>query len=132
MIRIRQKTRVVFAEEPIAIQRNAIVCPISKLAWEAAQKLQRMPRDGQQGDDFKKSIRTHPVVLVADHRHRVELMQGQTCPGKQRLPLGRLYCRQPDAPMAVMADQEPRPAIAQLTYAVEQEHRLALLEQWRR
>ncbi|KMM89346.1 hypothetical protein TU81_25630 [Pseudomonas lini] len=131
MIRIRQKARVVFAEEPIAIQRNAIVCPISKLAWEAAQKVQRMPRDGQQGDDFKKSIRAHPIVSVADHGHGVELMQRQTCPSKQRLPLGRLYCRQPDAPMAVMADQEPRPAIAQLTYAVEQEHRLALLEQRR-
>ena len=46
MIRIRQQACVVFAEEPITVERNAVVGPIPKWARDDAQQVHGAPDCG--------------------------------------------------------------------------------------
>ena len=131
MIRRWQQASVVPAEQPIAIQRDAIVSPIAQTTRDNAQQFQQLPAPRQLPDHFQECIRALPIMPVADHRHGVEFVQRQTGPRQQGLALGRLHGRQPHAALAVMANQKTRPAVAQFAHAVEQHHGFAGLEQWR-
>jgi len=56
VIRSRQQASVVFAEQPIAVQRDAIVSPVAQAAREDPQQFQRLPAHWQLPDHFQECI----------------------------------------------------------------------------
>lgn len=131
MVRIGQQAGVVLAEQPIAVQRDAVIRPVSQASRQDAQHAQRLPTAGQLPDHFEECIRTFPVMPIANHRHGVELIHRQPGPRQQRLAFGGLHGGQAHAALVVVANQETRPAIAEFADAVEQNHGFAGFEEWR-
>ena len=131
MVRTGQQAGVVLAEQPIAIQRDAVIRPVSQASGQDAQQAQRLPAGWQLADHFKERIGTFPIMPVANHRHGVELVHRQPGPRQQRLAFGGLHGGQADTSLVIVANQETRPAVAEFADTVEQNHSFAGFEEWR-
>jgi len=87
-----------------------------------------LPVAGQLADDAQHRVGADEQRLALHVGHGLERVGGQAEPGQDRLTLGGLHRAEAEAPLAVVADQELRPAVAQPAHAIEQHDALAGLD----
>src|SRR5690606_17131169 len=118
-IRGRHDALLVPAKEAIAVERNAVVTPITHASRKYPQGGEKGPGHRELTHHVQKGIALGMSDSLIHQQHGFEAVRWQAKPLQDGLALGRLHGAELEDRLFVVAKEKPAPAIAQPAHAIE-------------